>query len=544
MARTVSQRDLRAWSPFIVLAGAIVALALSLTVYSIEAPTAPLLSRIYAALDMFTGAYIPLIGQSATPSAAIATAGIAALLVTFLAAFAALYELSTKAREWFQARRAGSDLIVIGSGEAAAEILRAHPTSTGRELLLITGDEAGRAAITAAGIAPRIVTDLDAFATSTGLLALTRRADRVAVATDDDGLNLCIADAITKQATPRQKVMALIADPKLADERRPSVIDGELPDRFGINCPTENIAEEVCHQIDLLALSDHVIDGTDAVAVYLDLDDSDLAKTVALWVRRHSWSRGYLLNDASQKRLPRLELVVLQPGFVVADPAILNLPRVRIVALADPGDSARQTLWALRHDQEDSNTRPVSYIAVTTSHLIGENVTRASRIAVVDPTVAAWDDVLIFDDIADQWGRAFNQAYNAIYGMNLSWLDVRHKREGQSSRLAALHMLSVLKQHGYQLVKTVGDARPRNPEFPPECEQAMAEMEHKDWLVRQYTKPDGTRAAVAGERDLKETDWANLTEDDKEKNLRLIRHTYPGMAALFGYQIQLSPTDA
>lgn len=543
MAGRVSQRDLRAWSPLIVLAGAVAVFVGSLIVYTVETPTAPVVARIYAALDMFTGAYIPLAGQSAVPSAAVATAGIAALFVTFLAAFAALYELSTKARGWFQARRAGSDLIVIGSGAAAAEILRAHPTASGGDLLLITGDGAGRAAITAAGIAPRIVTDLDAFATSTGLLALTRRADRVAVATDDDGLNLCIADAITKQGTPSQKVMALIADPKLADERRPSVIDGELPYRFGIDCPTENIAEEVCHQLDLL-VRDHVIEGTDAVAVYLDLDDSDLAKTVELWVRRHSWSRGYLLHDASQKRLPRLELVVPQPGFVVADTTSLNLPRVRIVALADPRDSARRTLWALRHDQEDSSTGPVSYIAVTTSHLIGENVTRASGIAVVDPTVSAWDDVLIFDDIADQWGRAFNQAYNVIYGMNLSWLEVRHKREGQSSRLAALHMLSVLKQHGYQLVKTVGDARPRDPAFPDKCEQAMAEMEHEDWRVRQYTKPDGTRAAVAGERDLKETNWANLTEDDKEKNLRLIRHTYPGMAALFGYQIQLSPTDA
>jgi len=514
----------------------------SLVVYSIEASTAPWVSRIYAALDMFTGAYIPLGRQSATPSSKIAFVGLAALSVTFLAAFTAIYELSTKVREWFQAHGAGSNLIVIGSGEAAADILRAYPTPTGSNVLLITAEETGPAAVAAAGIAPRIVADLDAFET-TALRERTRRAARVAVATDDDGLNIRIADAIASWAQPNQKVMALIADAKLADERRPSVIDGALPEQFGLSCPAENIAEEVCHKLDVLGLTDDVITGADGLAIFLDLDDGDLAETVALWVRRYVWSRRYLLSETSQKNPARLEIVDLRQAGVVTDPTFLEFSRVRVVATEDPGVSARRTLLALRNEKADSSAGLDSYVAVTTSHLIGKSVAGNPRIAVVDPTESAWDEALIFDDIVDQWGRAFHQAYNVIYGKNSKWAEVREGRKGQSSRLAAVQMLKALKKQGYRLVKTLGDAAPVDPLFSDEHVKAMAKLEHEDWRVREYLEQDGTRSSVASERPLN-IEWADLSTDEKNKNVQLIRQTYPGMAALFGYQIQRSSADA
>jgi hypothetical protein len=531
MRSRVVGRRIQAWSPVVVLAGALTAFAASFVVYSDEAPKSDLVSRVYAAMDAFSGAYIPLGAQTAQPSEAMSRAGIFSLSITFLAAFTALWSLSRRARQWLRARRAGSELIVIGSGEAAAEILRSHQELPSKALLLIAGDSTGPAVVAVHDVAPYIVSDLDVFVNDQSLIRRARRAEKIAVATDDDVLNLTIADALTQPEEPDgavdrenerlPRVIAVVSHPDLADELRPAVIDGALSARFGISCPTENIAEEVCHRLDELLRKSQPIRDFGGARLYIDGDGGLLARSVALWTARLSLSRACLSGFGSEPRLPILRVV----DEVSADGA----PVIRVMVGEHPPETAARTRRAIR---SNSDQLPGCYIAVTAKQLLGDS---AEAVVVIDPRQAAWHRDLVFDDIAEQWGRSYHYAYCVIFAADADWSRVHTGREGQSSIKAAQEMLRILHDHHYRLVKA---SQPSPREFSSDEVRSMAEREHEAWLKRDYTAEDGSTKRVAEESKCYNKPWTELDAEQQQRNEILTAQTFPAMAALFGYEIQ------
>jgi len=542
MGSMVAGRRIQAWSPLAIMAAAVGAFTWSMTVYGMEAPQSNALSRIYGAMDSFSGAYIPLGSQSAQPSGAMSLAGILSLSVTFAAALSALWALSRRARQWLRARDAGSELIVVGSGQAAAEILRSHPNASRKALLLITGDPDGPAAIAIRDIAPYVVADLESLATDRARLDRARRAEKIAVATDDDALNLAIAHALTDgenstkvmavvsrpeladELRPGTKVMAVVSHPELADELRPATIEGELVERFGISCPMENIAEKVCHRLDELLRENQPIKDAGKARLYIDGDGGPLSRSVALWSERLSLSRAHLGAYESALRLPML--------YVVDEASSADgPPLIRVMVGADPADTAARTLRAIRSNRDP---RPVRYIAVTAEHLLGKH---AAPVTVIDPRSAAWDGELVFDDIAEQWGRSYHYAYCVVFADDTEWSTVREGRKGQSSVKAAQEMLRILKEHGYRLVKT---DRPVPPQFTSDEVRSMAKREHDDWLKRRYKAEDGLWKPVAEDGNPYKMAWDRLERAQQHRNELLTAQTFPAMAALFGYEIQPS----
>lgn len=512
--------------PGIVGGLAFAVLVCAIVVVSVEAPRSSIAGRLYSAVELFAGAYLPQPGQSSPPSPLMSAVGVAALVVTFTAAITALLALTTRAREWLRARRAGSELIVIGSGRAAAEILRSHPGAAPAGLLLVTGDRRGAAAVAARGHAASTVVDLESLAGEGGLVGLRSRGGTIAVATDDDALNIDIAEGLTREPVPgARKVMAIVEHPLLAEELRPPLIRGRLAAPYGISCPIENIAEQICHHLDELLAGDEAVRAAGHATVVVDGDGGAAAAVVETWVRRFTWSRSFL-RGAVDRPVPLLRMSD-EPEAASGGPVI------RIAVGDDQSDTAARTLRAMRRDQGEE----VRHIAVTSPRLLRPGP--GDRVAVVDPRAAAWDQRLVFDDIAEQWGRLYHSVYGVLWNSFTPWAAVYERREGQSSVSAGLFMLCILEAHGFHLVKT--DERPVDPGFTPEEVTSMAAAEHEEWWERRtYDDGTGRRAKVSDTSTNPEfrMPWDELGEKARQQNENLTRCTIPALAALFGYEVR------
>jgi hypothetical protein len=522
-------RSVEAILPGIIGGLALVVLAAAIVVLSLEAPRSSIASRLYSAVDLFTGAYIPLAGQDDKPTPAMAWVGLSALSVTFTAALTALLSLTTRAREWLRARRAGQDLVVIGSGEPAAQILRSHPRKSTRGLLLVTGSRQGPAALAARGHAATAVMDLHTFAEDAAA-DLRARGGTLAVATDDDALNIAIAEALTRQeVTDGKKVMAIVRHPALAEELRPPVISGGLRMPYGISCPAENIAEQVCHHLDQALTRDPALKAAGQGTVIVDGDDEELSAVVETWVRRFTWSRSFL-RDGARERVPLLRMTEQGEGDAPG-------PVFRIFVGADPAETAARTLKGVRlGDAERSRL-----VAVTSARLIP--TAQAGRVVVVDELSAAWDQRLVFDDIAEQWGRVYHSVYCVLFDSFTDWSEVHTGREGQSSIAAGQHMLRLLDRHGYHLVKV--EDRPTAPAFTADELTSMAAAEHEEWrLKRKYRDEHGRKISVAGPNSPYRLPWEELPEHARRNNETLVDCTVPALAALFGYEVRRKPATS
>lgn len=522
-------RSVEAILPGIVGGLALLVLAAAIVVLSQEAPKSSIASRLYSAVDLFTGAYIPLAGQDDKPSPAMAWVGLSALTVTFTAALTALLSLTTRAREWLRARRAGQDLVVIGSGEPAAQILRSHPRKSTRGLLLVTGSRQGPAALAARGHAATAVMDLHTF-DEDAAADLRARGGTLAVATDDDALNIAIAEALTQQAvTDGKKVMAIVRHPALAEELRPPVISGDLRMPYGISCPAENIAEQVCHHLDHALSKDPALKASGQGTVSVEGDDEELSRVIQTWVRRFTWSRSFL-RDGARERVPLLRM------SDETDPGAPG-PVFRIFVGDDPAATAARTLKGIRLGHAEGSR----LIAVTSARLIP--TAQADRVVVVDERSAAWDQRLVFDDIAEQWGRVYHSVYRVLFDSLADWAKVHTGREGQSSIAAGQYMLQVLDRHGYRLVKV--EDRPTAPAFTADELTSMAAAEHEEWLLRRtYRDRQGRLESVVGPESPYRMPWAELPEQARKSNEALVKCTVPALAALFGYEVQRKPEQS
>jgi hypothetical protein len=512
--------------PGIVGSLAVVVLLCAVVVFSVEAPRSSIASRLYSSVDLFTGAYLPLADQEDNPSRAMAWVGLAALVVTFTAALTALLSLTTQAREWLRARRAGHDLVVIGSGGPAAEILRSHPRRSTRGLLLVTGSREGPAALAARGHAATMVMDLDTLAQDAAA-DLRARGGTLAVATDDDALNIGIAEVLTHRPVPGgKKVMAIVGHPPLADELRPPVISGDLHMAYGISCPVENIAEQICHHLDQALTQDPVLRAAGQGTIAVDRDDEVSSRAIETWVRRFTWSRSFL-RDGSRRRVPLLRMSD-EAGPDAAGPVF------RVFVGKDPAETAARTLRGVRLGHADDPR----LIAVTSARLIP--TAQGGRVVVVDARSAAWDQRLVFDDIAEQWGRVYHSIYCVLFNSFTDWADVHTGREGQSSIAAGRYMLQILDRHGFQLVKVEG--RPSAPAFTAAELTSMATAEHEEWrLKRTYRDEQDRDVSVVGPRSPYRMPWEELPEEARRNNEALVNCTVPALAALFGYEVQRKP---
>lgn len=522
----VGLRSVEAMLPGIIGVLAVLVLIGAVVVFSLEAPRSSIASRLYASVDLFTGAYLPLTGQDDRPSPVMSAVGLAALVVTFTAALTALLSLTTRAREWLRARRAGHDLVVIGSGTPAAEILRSHPHPSPRGLLLVTGNRHGEAALASRGHAARLVMDVEALADE-AVADLLSRGGTLAVATDDDSLNIGIAEALTSsRSTNGCKVMAIVSHPQLAEELLPPVIAGDLLMPYGISCPAENIAEQICHHLDQVLAADPALSASGRGFVSVEGDGGITSRAIESRVRRFTWSRSFL-GERGDRRVPVLRMDdEARPGE--------RGPVFRVVVGEDLAETAARTLRGVRLGHAEESR----LISVTSARLVPR--AHSARVIVVDARSAAWDQRLVFDDIAEQWGRLYHSIYCVLFNSFTPWADVHAGREGQSSIAAGQFILKLLDQHGFRLVKV--EHRPSAPPFTAEELTSMAAAEHEEWRRRRtYRDERGRRVSVVRPESRYQMPWGELPEEARASNEALVSCTIPALAALFGYEVQRMP---
>lgn len=524
MRQTLTTRAVRTFAPSVVVFATVVGFAISMATYSRESPHSGLAARLWASLMEFAGSYTVLPGQDASPSTPMAIGGLLSTGATFVAAIAAGLELTSSLRNLVRARGAGSNLVVIGNGEGAANLLRSPLADPGRSSLAVTDEPAGLLPIVAPLRIPLVQRDLGGPTVGTDLGYLCRRARAVAVATRSDARNLAIATSLSSMPNRgTRSVMAVVSHPLLADELRPIRIGRELGVAFGVTSPSENIAERICHHVDKLLLSNSVIRAAGHVELVLDCDDGSIGTAIRMALRRLATSRAFL-RDASSATLPTVR--VTPPD----DPRPMA-PIVEIIANRDPARAASLTLRLLRV----GGRSVVATIAVTDPALLGSRRDH-EELLVVDPVATGWDHTLLFDDVREQWGRSYHYAYGVIFADGSAvepWERVRYHREGQSSLMAVDSMLQILDDHGYGLAKVDGPPT----QFAPghAIERSMAQAEHASWRMRTWTSPTGVRRVADGRPS--DVQWAELDESVQKRNVRVTTQTYPALAAVFGYEI-------
>jgi hypothetical protein len=291
-------------------------------------------------------------------------------------------------------------------------------------------------------------------------------------------------------------------------------------------CPVENIAEQICHHLDQALTQDPVLRAAGQGTIAVDRDDEVSSRAIETWVRRFTWSRSFL-RDGSRRRVPLLRMSD-EAGPDAAGPVF------RVFVGKDPAETAARTLRGARLGHADDPR----LIAVTSARLIP--TAQADRVVVVDARSAAWDQRLVFDDIAEQWGRVYHSIYCVLFNSFTDWADVHTGREGQSSIAAGQYMLQILDRHGFHLVKVEG--RPSAPAFTAAELTSMATAEHEEWRLRRtYRDEQGRDVSVVGPRSPYRMPWDELPEEARRNNEALVNCTVPALAALFGYEVQRKP---
>jgi hypothetical protein len=526
--RQVDRRQRRFWrsveerSVLVIGGAALVVLLLAVVRISVEAPRSSWLSRLYSAAGLFAGNYLPAQGQGATPSRSMGALGLLALSLTFVAALAAVLATTARARERFRARTAGTALIVLGNGTAAAAMIRRSAHTAVSEVLLVSDNERSTAALAARDRAAMLITDLDALDDQV-VSSLRARGGRIVVAADDDAVTLDLSHRLSGAAGPACELVAVLGHAGLVDELRPAEIGGDSVDTFGVTSPAENTAGKVCQELDQLWSKDDELIAAGHGAVVVDGDGSELASTVRLWVSRLSWARSFIRGEDGQPvaRLDPLSTEELQIG-----PAPVTF---HVVVGPDGAEVAARALRLMRRDGLDGGRM----VVVTSESLLP--TARRGRMVLVDPRTTAWDPDLVFEDTATRWGRLFHSVYGVAYAKVTPWASEAAGRRGQSSVAAGRFLPANLAKHGFHLVKV--DGRPAPPDFTEDEITSLAATEHEAWLGRTWSD-GGVDRPVADEHNVYRKAWCELTSEQRDRNRNLVLGAAAALPALLGYEVR------
>jgi len=491
-----------------------------------EAPRSSWLSRVFGAAGLFAGNYLPVEGQQSPPSRTMSLLGVLALGLTFVAAVTAVLATTARARERFRARTAGTALVVLGNGTAAAEMIRRAPHPEVRSVLLVTDSERSTAAVAARGRAAVLVTDLDALGDEV-VASLRNRGGRIVVAADDDAVTLDLAHQLTSVAVTSCPLVAVLGHAALVDELRPPEIAGGSVDTFGVTSPAENTAGKVCHELDRLWSEDAELTAAGHGTVLVDGDGSELTRTVRLWVRRLGWARSFIRGEHGEP------VARLHPEPTEGPGAAEGRVTFHVVVGEDGAEVAARALRLMRREGVDGRRM----VVVTSPSLLP--TARRGRMVLVDPRATAWDPDLVFEDTATRWGRLFHSVYGVAYGNVTPWTTVAAERRGQSSVAAGLFLPVNLARHGFHLVRV--DGQPVEPDFTPEEVTSLAAAEHEDWLRRTWLDGDGVSHPVAEEDNEYCMPWPDLTAEQRAKNRNLLLGAAAALPALLGYEVRRRP---
>lgn len=463
-ARTV--RIARAVAPGAVAVVAVAVAIWTFLAFSVTFPSSGVWQRILATLVTYVGAYMPLGDgdEHAVPPTSIAVPSTFAFAITLTAAASLVVVMSRRARNAVRVWVSQPQLAVIGADTTAAHIVNsaiAHKLST----VLVTDKEDSPAGLAARGVLPvLVVPNLEAPTASPGLLRLVRRADNVVLATESAAENLRLRQELrplrpTVGLDDFRSLMAVVKDPRLAESMRPARLRGAFSEE-DVTCPSENIAEHICHLIDAAATGPRVIASREGrveqlvdevVVEVVGVEDSpyddepwaDLGETVELWVRRLSWGRVFLNGDELGDGAfnPIVPVRVAEAGA--------DRPERSFVIRVYAGSPTRCVTAALDHVAEHSGdiadltiltadpatARATKSLTSTGAFDTGQPLTgdqwlaAGARLAagggdgerpvsttvVVDPVAVGLDARLVVDAITLQWARMFAQTYEFMF---------------------------------------------------------------------------------------------------------------------------------
>ncbi|MXP20204.1 hypothetical protein GIY30_02310 [Gordonia sp. HNM0687] len=422
------------------------------------------IQQVYSTMAMFTGGYIPLIGDQfdPVPPVRIAAASVFAFTLTIAAASGVVIKLSARAwhrtRSWIRRPR----LVVVGSGHSAAAIVRSCAEHKIRALL-ITEEPDGEAARACGHLLPKV--EMRSFA-ECGDFGVARhilsRAENVVIATDSDSRNLDLQSVVGTAArrthvTERFSVVSVVKDAKLVEAMRPQRLT-TLPDQ-DVTCPAENVAEHVCHLIDAIATGSaamskaHPDDTATAPlidAVVVDVIDVDhhapadrttgepLSATLRRWLLRQSWSRKFMWGNEDLRTQTTNEVIDIR--LRTEDDAARDNSRADdtiIVVRIYVGADSSAVMTRVLEDRSTLAAPPSLTVVVGDGRLITTamasfdstvsvvpgrqwlsaiaRIQNESTIAYVDPDEIGLDAHLVTDDIRLQWARLFNQTYEFMF---------------------------------------------------------------------------------------------------------------------------------
>jgi hypothetical protein len=349
------------------------------------------------------------------------------------------------------------------------------------------------------------------------------------VAADDDAVTLDLAHRLSSVSAPSRPLVAVLGHAGLVDELRPPEIAGGSVETFGVTCPAENTAGKVCQELDRLWTEDDELTAAGRGTVVVDGDDSELTRTVRLWVERLSWARSFIRGEEGQP------VALLDPEPVDGDCSGRAPVTFHVVVGQNGAEVAARALRLMRREGLDA----ARMVVVTSPNLLP--TARRGRMVLVDPRATAWDPDLVFEDAATRWGRLFHSVYGVAYSNVTPWAKVATDRSGQSSKAAGQFLPLNLARHGFHLVKV--DGRPAAPDLTAEQITSLAAAEHEDWLGRTWRDPGGREHRVAGEENAYRKPWDELTDGQREKNRNLVLGAAAALPALLGYEVRRRPAS-
>ncbi|GAA4758306.1 hypothetical protein [Gordonia alkaliphila] len=529
------------------------------TAFTIVFPESGVWERILSTLVGFSGGYIPPgipapqydTGLDAIPTTMVAIPLTVAFGITLFAAASLVIVMTRRARNAVRVWFARPRLTVIGSGTTATAIVQSAATHRIRTVLVSTSEDTPAAAAAYGAVPVLTVPNFDAPETSAGLTRLARRAHNVVIATDSASENLRIRKSLARHRDSLhldefRSLLAVVQDPQLAGALRPTELGSAFPDE-DVTCPSENVAERVCHLIDevttgprLIFVNDEEDVATHYDEVLIEIVDVELtpydseswfrlAETIRLWATRLSWGRVFLRGDERTDGLfnPIVPIRVLGPDESLPPAA----DRERVFGIRIYAGSPTATVTQMLDDQltapQDRAGLTILVADQETARAAGADDSEGA-VAVVDPVTVGLDANLVVDAVTLQWARMFDQTHKFMFAGDYSvvaWepgaplgdtvseaaeaavrrlraqgaateeeiAAARHKvRKGVSGRYssysAVKNMLTFLDQHGYELVRCPRDLTnpPVAPDFPDDVVNQIAAAEHEDWRVRTW----------------------------------------------------------
>lgn len=509
-----------------------------------EGASSSISQRLWSTLQLFGGSYQAVPGQPPEPTMVLSWIGVAALAVTLIAVGTAVLTFATEARRRLSARLARPGLLIIGDEPQLGLLLRHDPTRSAQRAAVISRD---LLFIPPPGVVAhhRSPAEIPDDGTARRLIA---HAKHVVVAGADTGENLALRRQISgfEHRAADQVVIAMVDSWLLSDELRAIEIDQTVPS-FDTSNPDENIAEHVTHLLDAV-LAAIAIAEQPTTEVRVEIVDCDsqaasdgLTGCLVLWLGRFARSRAFL-RATNESALPPITVsTALSAGASTAD----TITNITIYSGVDSAVVAGRLLADRRLGRLEDvalavalcDSRLLPDITDSRRWLDQGPEERAASILVVDVMAVGWDVDLVCDHLGNQWARAYHQGYSVMHNAAAEpWNLQSPLRNEQSSLAGSAHMLRLLHEYGWHLVRT--DDAPRRPGFDVETVEAMARAEHESWRERMWKDPDdGARKRVADGRDA-DVDFDDLDPDTKTYNRRVPVETFPAVAASFGYEIQ------